>query len=94
MDVHKNNNVAFLIFTKSKCLLSGKGKASDINEVSSLYVETVEKKPGVSKAKRFHGDASKVVVQGAGLKKGFPGRPCAFSLDCKDAGDDQNKLIS
>lgn len=71
-----------------KAVVTGtaKGKPSDIMEVSSLYVETVEKKPGVSKSKRFHGDASKVVVQGNGLKKGFPGRPCAFSLDCKDAG--------
>ena len=58
-------------------------------EISSLYVETVEKKPGATKAKRFHGDASKVVVQGPGLKKGFPGRPATFSLDCKDAGQSQ-----
>lgn len=69
-----------------KAVVTGKGKVSDIMEISSLYVETVEKKPGASKQKRFHGDASKVVVQGPGLKKGFPGRPSTFSLDCKDAG--------
>ena len=55
-------------------------------EISSLYVETVEKKPGATKAKRFTGDASKVVIQGPGIKKGFPGRPSQFNLDCKDAG--------
>jgi len=69
-----------------KANITGKGKPSEIMEVSSLYVETVEKKPGMSKSKRFQGDASKAVVQGPGLKKGFPGRPATFTLDIKDAG--------
>jgi len=49
-------------------------------------VETVEKKPGLSRAKSFQGDASKVIIQGTGLKKGFVGRAGTFSLDVKDAG--------
>ena len=54
--------------------------------MSSLYVEAVEKKPGAAKTKHFHGDATKVVASGNGLKKGFPGRPCTFNLESKDAG--------
>lgn len=65
---------------------SGKGKPSDILETSGLFVETVEKKPGSSKSKRFHGDATKVIAQGNGLKKGYPGRAGTFTLDVKDAG--------
>ena len=53
---------------------------------STLFVETVEKKPGVVKTKRFHGDASRVVASGNGLKKGFSGRAANFTLDIKDAG--------
>jgi len=49
-------------------------------------VEAVEKKPGAAKTKHFHGDATKVVATGNGLKKGFPGRPCTFNLEAKDAG--------
>jgi len=51
-----------------------------------LNVETVEKKPGLSKAKSFQGDANKVIIQGTGLKKGFVGRAGTFTLDVKDAG--------
>ena len=51
-----------------------------------MYVETVEKKPGLSKAKSFQGDANKVIIQGTGLKKGFVGRAGTFTLDVKDAG--------
>ena len=64
---------------------TGTGKASQITETSNLFVETVEKKPGLTK-KRFTGDASRVVTQGNGLKKGFVGRPSTFTLDVKDAG--------
>ena len=49
-------------------------------------VETVEKKPGAVTKKRFHGDASKVVAKGNGLKKAFMNRPATFTLECKDAG--------
>jgi hypothetical protein len=66
--------------------LTGAGKPSDIAVSSSLFVETVEKKPGATKTKRFVGDASRVVAQGNGLKKGFSGRPSVFTLDVKDAG--------
>jgi len=65
---------------------AGKGQASELTQLSSLYVEAVEKKPGAAKTKHFHGDASKVVASGNGLKKGFPGRPCTFNLEAKDAG--------
>ena len=66
--------------------MAGKGKASEMSQLSSLFVEAVEKKPGAAKTKHFHGDAGKVVAQGNGLKKGFPGRPCVFNLEAKDAG--------
>jgi filamin len=68
-------------------IVSGSGKPSDIAQSSSLFVETIEKKPGATKAKRFHGDANRVVAQGNGLKKGFCGRPATFTLDTKDAGE-------
>lgn len=64
----------------------GSGKKSDINETSTIFVETSEKKAGESKAKRFHGDAKRVVAAGNGIKKGFHGRPATFTLDFKDAG--------
>lgn len=59
---------------------------SDMRETSGLYVETVEKKPGSAKSRVFHGDASKVSVQGAGLKKGYLGRNGTFNLELKEAG--------
>lgn len=49
-------------------------------------METVEKKPGAVKTKRFVGDASKVVSKGNGLKKGFMNRTNTFTIDTKDAG--------
>jgi len=66
--------------------VAGAGKGSNIAVTSSLYVETVEKKPGAVSVKRFHGDASRVVASGNGLKKGFSGRAANFTLDIKDAG--------
>jgi len=56
-------------------------------------VETVEKKPGLSRARSFQGDASKVLIQGTGLKKGFVGRAGTFTLDVKDAGIDRIILL-
>ena len=64
----------------------GSGKPAEIRQASGIYVETVEKKPGLSRAKSFQGDASKVIIQGTGLKKGFVGRAGTFTLDVKDAG--------
>jgi len=69
-----------------KAIVSGAGKKGDINEVSSIFVETTEKKPGVVSTKRFHGDAKRVIANGNGLKKGFSGRAATFTLDFKDAG--------
>jgi filamin len=69
-----------------KATVTGPGKPSDIAVASSLFVETVEKKQGEVKVKRFHGDASRVVAQGNGLKKGFSGRAATFTLDVKEAG--------
>jgi len=65
---------------------TGTGKAAEVRQLSGLNVETVEKKPGLSKAKSFQGDASKVIIQGTGLKKGFVGRGSTFTIDVKDAG--------
>ena len=67
-------------------MVTGTGKGSEIAVTSILHVETVEKKPGVVQTKRFHGDASRVVASGNGLKKGFSGRAANFTLDVKDAG--------
>jgi len=64
----------------------GKGKPSEIRETSGLLVETVEKKPGLLRSRSYIGDASKVVVQGAGLKQGYLGRPATFKIEAKDAG--------
>ena len=71
----------------SLCVGAGAGKAAEVRQNSGLFVETVEKKPGLSKAKSFQGDAAKVVIQGTGLKKGFVGRAGTFTLDVKDAGN-------
>lgn len=51
-----------------------------------LVVETVEKKPGVSRKKKFVGDASKVVAKGNGLQKAFFNRLATFTVDTKGAG--------
>lgn len=67
--------------------MTGKGKASDVTETSGLAVETVEKKPGAKKQKKFSGDASKVSAKGTGLKKAFMNRPAQFNIDVKDAGE-------
>jgi filamin len=71
----------------TKAKIGGKGKASDVTETSGLAVETVEKKPGAKKTKKFTGDASKVTARGAGLKKCFMNRPATFNIDVKDAGN-------
>jgi len=65
---------------------AGDGKKSEIRETSGIVVETVEKKPGQTSVKRFHGDASRVAAHGNGLQKAFAGRPASFTVDFKDAG--------
>lgn len=70
----------------TKAIVDGQGKASSFKETSSLAVETVEKKPGQSSAKKFKGDASKVVIKGNGLKNAFANRAAMFTIDVKDAG--------
>ena len=57
-------------------------------------MEAVEKKPGAAKTKHFHGDSSKVVAHGNGIKKGFPGRPCTFNLESKDAGTSPSRIFT
>ena len=64
----------------------GSGKPSEITETSGLVVETVEKKAGAVKKKRFTGDATKIVLKGNGMKKGFMNRTNTFTIDVKDAG--------
>ena len=46
----------------------------------------MEKRQASNKSRCFIGDASRVVVGGLGLKKGFIGRSATFSVDVKDAG--------
>jgi filamin len=69
-----------------KAIITGRGKPSEVKENSGLYVETTEKKPGLLRSKSFMGDVSKVIVSGAGLKKGFVGRAANFNIEIKDAG--------
>jgi len=79
-------NVSSVTIINVAGLVVGSGKEAEVRQLSAMYVETVEKKPGLSKAKSFQGDASKVIIQGTGLKKGFVGRAGTFTLDVKDAG--------
>ncbi|ESO08217.1 hypothetical protein HELRODRAFT_190944 [Helobdella robusta] len=62
-----------------------RSKKPDTVEISNIVIDTVEKKPG-SKSRAFQGDASKVIAEGVGLKKGFVGRTANFKLDVKEAG--------
>ncbi|CAG5129763.1 unnamed protein product, partial [Candidula unifasciata] len=63
-------------------------KPSPVVEQSSMAVETVEKKAGAGgKVRKLRGDASKVTVKGAGLKKAAVNRPLNFTIDVKDAGN-------
>ncbi|KAK2160895.1 hypothetical protein LSH36_125g02020 [Paralvinella palmiformis] len=70
----------------TKASVTGAGKPSEITETSGLSVETVEKKPGAVKTKRFMGDANKIMTKGNGLKKGFINRTNTFTIETKDAG--------
>jgi len=65
----------------------GSGKASDMTETSALAVETSEKKEGAVTKKRFHSDASKIMVKGTGLKKAFFNRAATFTIDVTGAGN-------
>ena len=49
-------------------------------------IETLEKKPGMVAAKKFHGDASKVTLKGLGLKKAFQNRAAVINVDVTGAG--------
>ena len=49
-------------------------------------IETLEKKPGMVAAKKFHGDASKVTLKGLGLKKAFQNRVAVINVDVTGAG--------
>lgn len=60
------------------------GLSSDTKELSGITLETQEKKGGVKKV--LKGDATKVVVQGPGMKKAFAGRAANFTIEVKDAG--------
>ena len=79
--------ISCLLFSFLLLLAVGSGKPSAFRETSSLAVETVEKKPGQSSAKKYKGDASKVVIKGNGLKNAFANRPAMFTVDVKDAGE-------
>ena len=52
-----------------------------------MSVETVEKKAGAG-GKKLRGDASKVVVKGAGLKRAMTNRVQNLTVDVKEAGKD------
>jgi len=86
LEINKRCRCHYCYCSWCRQFVVGSGKAAEIRQLSGLYVETVEKKPGLSRAKSFQGDAAKVIIQGTGLKKGFVGRAGTFTLDVKDAG--------
>uniref|UniRef100_A0A1I8AAB0 Calponin-homology (CH) domain-containing protein n=1 Tax=Steinernema glaseri TaxID=37863 RepID=A0A1I8AAB0_9BILA len=61
---------------------------SGFNESSMVKIDALAKtsKGTVAQAPTYKGDASKVIVKGAGLKKFFPGRPAMFTIDTNMAG--------
>ncbi|KAK0399999.1 hypothetical protein QR680_003307 [Steinernema hermaphroditum] len=61
---------------------------SGFNESSMVKIDALAKtsKGTVAQAPTYKGDASKVSVKGAGLKKFFPGRPAMFTIDTAMAG--------
>lgn len=61
-------------------------KPLQVNEQTSMVVETMEKKHGGKSVKRMRGDASKVVARGQGLKKIRTNQQLSFSIDTKEAG--------
>ena len=75
-------NISILNFT-------GQGKPTGFQEQASVVVETVTKTSSMSKFASFApftSDASKVTVEGNGIKKGFRNKQCTFNVDCSHAG--------
>ncbi|XP_052780237.1 filamin-A-like isoform X2 [Mya arenaria] len=73
-----------------KARIEGQGKPSGFQEQASVVVETVTKTSSMSKFASFApfvSDASKVTVEGNGLKKGFRNKQCTFNVDCSHAGN-------
>ena len=70
-------------------IFSGQGKPSGYQEQASVVVETVTKTSIMSKfasLQPFESDASKVICDGNGLKKGYRNKQCTFNVDCSKAG--------
>ncbi|KRZ33570.1 Filamin-A, partial [Trichinella pseudospiralis] len=61
---------------------------SGINESSKVNINTVSKSSegAVMQVPKYYSDASRVVCQGAGLKKAFASRQNIFNVDCSQAG--------
>ena len=73
----------------SFCYILGQGKPSGFQEQASVVVETVTKTSSMSKFAHFPpfvSDASKVTVDGNGVKKGFRNKQCSFNVDTSQAG--------
>ncbi|KAL4226921.1 hypothetical protein ACF0H5_014899 [Mactra antiquata] len=72
-----------------KARIEGQGKPTGFQEQASVVVETVTKTSSMSKFASFppfKSDASKVTVEGNGLKKGYRNKQCTFNVDTSQAG--------
>ncbi|XP_053377764.1 filamin-A-like isoform X5 [Mercenaria mercenaria] len=72
-----------------KARIEGQGKPSGFQEQASVVVETVTKTSSMSKFASFMpfvSDASKVTVEGNGIKKGYRNKQCTFNVDTSQAG--------
>lgn len=73
-----------------KARVEGQGRPTGFQEQASVVVETVTKTSVMSKFASippFQSDASKVVCDGNGLKKGYRNKQCTFNVDTSQAGN-------
>lgn len=70
-------------------ILTGSGKPSPLQELSSCVVETVTKTTVMSRfagIQKFASEAGNVVCEGNGLKKAFRGKQSTFTIDTSMGG--------
>ncbi|VDN01002.1 unnamed protein product [Thelazia callipaeda] len=72
-----------------KIIIAGKELGGGEPDTSVIKIDALEKtsEGTVSQVPVLNGDASRVVVKGAGLNKFFPGRPATFTIDTGLAGE-------
>ncbi|XP_069142475.1 filamin-A-like isoform X2 [Argopecten irradians] len=73
-----------------KAKITGQGKVSNMQELSTCLVETVTKTSVMSRftnLPKFQSDASNVTCEGNGMKKAFRGKQSTFTIDTTMAGN-------